>query len=91
MILQKIWSYITFQKQPEFTGSENDKTGNSDIIDGDPDQEKVEDVYYLNEDGTRYTKPKSDGQYLRMMHGINRISILMFIIGMIIVMIKILK
>ncbi|MBL7837238.1 MAG: hypothetical protein JNM67_06965 [Bacteroidetes bacterium] len=32
-----------------------------------------------------------DQKYLRMMHGINRISILMFLVGMIIVIAKILK
>jgi len=52
-MLKKIWSYISFKKQPEF-GQEN----------------------------------KS---YLRMMHGINRISILMFIVGLIVVIFKIFK
>lgn len=52
-MLKKIWSYITFKKQPEYGGESK--------------------------------------SYLRMMHGINRISILMFLIGMIIVIIKILK
>ncbi|MEZ4803993.1 MAG: DUF6728 family protein [Bacteroidia bacterium] len=52
-MFKKIWSYITFQKQPDM--------GNED---------------------------KSS---LRLMHGINRISILMFLIGMVIVIIKIFK
>ena len=52
-MFKKIWSYLTFKKQPEF-GQE-------------------------------------DKSYLRMMHGINRISILMFLIGMIFVLIKIFK
>jgi hypothetical protein len=52
-MLKKIWSYISFKKQPEF-GQE-------------------------------------DKSYLRMMHGINRISILMFIVGIIVVLLKILK
>jgi hypothetical protein len=52
-MLKKIWSYITFKKQPEF-GQE-------------------------------------DKSYLKMMHGINRISILMFLVGIIIVIIKIIR
>lgn len=52
-MLKKIWSYITFQKQPQFEGK--------------------------------------DPSFLRMMHGINRISILMFLIGMVFVLIKIIK
>jgi len=52
-MLKKLWSYLTFQKQPEFE--------------------------------------KADKSYLRMMHGINRISILMFLIGMVFVVIRIFK
>ncbi len=52
-MFKKIWSYITFKKQPEF-GQE-------------------------------------DKSYLKMMHGINRISILMFLIGIVIVIIKIIR
>jgi hypothetical protein len=52
-MLKKLWSYISFKKQPEF-GQE-------------------------------------DKSFLRMMHGINRISILMFIVGIIVVIIKIFK
>ncbi len=74
MILQKIWSYITFRKQPEFTEDENVPSINENNT--------------LDESGT---KGKDTGSYLKMMHGINRISILMFIIGMIIVIIKIFK
>lgn len=52
-MFKKIWSYITFKKQPELGGPDN--------------------------------------KYLKMMHGINRISILMFLVGVIIVIVKILK
>ena len=52
-MLKKIWSYISFKKQP----------------DGE----------------------KGNNSYLKMMHGINRISILMFIVGIIIVLIKAFK
>lgn len=52
-MFKKIWSYITFQKQPEFG--------------------------------------QQDKSYLRMMHGINRISILMFLIGMVFVIIRMFK
>ncbi len=75
MILQKIWSYITFQKQPEFREEEN----NLDINETDTIDE------------FRETGERKNVSYLKMMHGINRLSILMFIIGMIIVMIKIFK
>jgi hypothetical protein len=74
MILQKIWSYITFKKQPEFKENE--------------DQPSVNDSDTIDEFGTQ---DKDSGSYLRMMHGINRISIFMFIIGMIIVIIKLLR
>lgn len=74
MILQKIWSYITFKKQPEFRNNENEPLNTEE---GPLDE---------------YGKPRDNGaSYLKMMHGINRISLLMFIIGMIIVIIKILK
>jgi hypothetical protein len=73
MILQKIWSYITFRKQPDFRDEESLNINGADIID-------------------EHDRPSDKGgSYLKMMHGINRISILMFIIGMIIVIIKILK
>ncbi len=52
-MFKKIWSYLTFKKQPEFE--------------------------------------QADKSYLKMMHGINRISILMFLIGMIVVIIKIVR
>jgi hypothetical protein len=52
-MFKKIWSYLTFKKQPEY-GQEG----------------------------------KS---YIRIMHGINRISIIMFLIGIIIVIVKIVK
>lgn len=52
-MFKKIWSYLTFKKQPEYEGK--------------------------------------DGKYLSMMHGINRISIIIFLIGIIIVLIKLLK
>jgi hypothetical protein len=74
MILQKLWSYITFKKQPEF----RDET--PDIGLNDPD--------IVDE---RDQPERNNGSYLKMMHGINRISIMMFIIGMIIVLIKIFK
>lgn len=51
-MFKKIWSYITFQKQPEMEG---------------------------------------DQKYLRMMHNINRISILMFLIGIVVVVLKAFK
>jgi hypothetical protein len=68
MILQKIWSYITFKKQPEFRDDTNSPDGNASGREGN-----------------------NDGSYLKMMHGINRISIIMFLIGMIIVLFKIFK
>jgi hypothetical protein len=52
-MFKKIWSYLTFKKQPEFE--------------------------------------QADKSYLKMMHGINRISILMFLIGMVVVIIKIVR
>ncbi len=52
-MFKKIWSYLTFKKQPEY-----------DHVD------------------------KSS---LKMMHGINRLSIIMFLIGMIIVIAKIIR
>jgi hypothetical protein len=67
MILQKIWSYITFKKQPEF-GADGSRDGDTSGKEGN-----------------------NDRSYLKMMHGINRISIIMFLIGMIIVIIKIFK
>ncbi|MES2616472.1 MAG: DUF6728 family protein [Bacteroidota bacterium] len=54
-MFKKIWSYITFKKQPE------------------------------------YGKEGENKSYLKMMHGINRISILMFLVGIIIVIVKILS
>ncbi len=71
MILKKIWSYITFRKQPEF-GQGNEASKEAENVPGD--KEGV-----------------TDRSYLRMMHGINRISIIMFILGMIIVLVKLLK
>ncbi len=71
-MLKKIWSYLTFQKQPEFNNRNTDVSAAGDVI-----------------DGQRQTN--GNNSYLRMMHGINRISIFMFLIGMIIVIIKILK
>jgi hypothetical protein len=50
MILKKLWSYITFQKQ-EGNGS----------------------------------------SYLKMMHGINRISILMFLVAIVVMFVKFCK
>jgi hypothetical protein len=73
MILQKIWSYITFKKQPEFR-----------------DQDSL-DTNGQGADEASGNEKKYDGSYLKMMHGINRISIIMFLIGMIIVLIKIFK
>ena len=71
-MLKKIWSYLTFQKQPEFNQQNRDLSDSNGVIDGErPNQ--------------------GNNSYLRMMHGINRISIFMFLIGMIIVLIKILK
>lgn len=71
-MLKKIWSYLTFQKQPEFNNRNQDVSSAGDVIDGE--------------------RPSNgNNSYLRMMHGINRISIFMFLIGMIIVIIKILK
>ena len=52
-MLKKIWSYISFKKNPESANGSN--------------------------------------SYLKMMHGINRLSILMFLIGMIVVLIKAFK
>lgn len=52
-MFKKIWSYITFKKQPQAEGK--------------------------------------DSSYLKMMHGINRISIIIFLIGIIFVLIKLLK
>ncbi|HEY1047292.1 MAG TPA: DUF6728 family protein [Bacteroidia bacterium] len=37
------------------------------------------------------TEGVENNSYLRMMHGINRISIIMFLLGMIVVLIKIFK
>ncbi|MFM6984101.1 MAG: DUF6728 family protein [Chitinophagaceae bacterium] len=71
-MLKKIWSYITFQKQPEFNNRTTDVSAAGDVIDGE-------------------RQTNGNNSYLRMMHGINRISIFMFLIGMIIVIIKILK
>lgn len=72
MLLKKIWSYLTFQKQPEFKNRITDLSSDNAVIDGEREHQ-------------------SNNSYLRMMHGINRISIFMFLIGMIIVIIKILK
>lgn len=45
-------------------------------------------LYYLNP-LTMFRKPPADaGINLKMMHGINRISIFMFLIGLVIVLIK---
>lgn len=72
MLLKKIWSYLTFQKQPEFKNRSTDLSSDNGVIDGERQEQ-------------------GSNSYLRMMHGINRISIFMFLIGMIIVIIKILK
>jgi len=75
MILQKIWSYITFRKQPEFREENQELNFNSsDTIDDQSPSNAGKDI-----------------SYLKMMHGINRISIFMFIIGLIVVIIKIFK
>jgi hypothetical protein len=71
-ISKKIWSYLTFQKQPEFE-SQTDKIADNHA-DKSVDSNSIKNM-----------------SYLKMMHGINRISIIMFLIGMIIVVIKITK
>lgn len=72
-ISKKIWSYLTFQKQPEFENQTSDKIAEN------------------NADDTTNSNSINNMSYLKMMHGINRISIVMFLIGMIIVVIKITK
>ncbi len=71
-MFKKIWSYLTFQKQPEYN-NDNISVDDTDIIDRDN------------------AKKQGSNLNLRLMHGINRISIFMFLIGIIIVIIKILK
>ncbi len=75
-IISKLWSYITFQKQKEYQNTEQNKPNNLEIVDS-------ESVTNENE--------FQGMSYLKMMHGINRISIIMFLIGIIIVIIKVTK
>lgn len=75
-ILKKIWSYLTFQKQPDFE-VENETPANHEHL---VSEEREQGFIKLPE-----------RKFTSMMHGINRISILMFIIGIIVVVIKILK
>ena len=79
MILKKIWSYLTFEKQPEFENDINapEKTAEHLIADDETEPSPL--------------KKMADTKFLSMMHGINRISIIMFIFGIIVVVIKILK
>ncbi len=73
MILQKLLSYLSFKKQPEF----NKETQNNDNMNG---TDNISDETSFK-----------NMSYLKMMHGINRISIIMFLIGMVIVVMKIIK
>lgn len=75
MIFKKIWSYLSFQKQPDFETNYNDDIG----------KETTDE----NSENSFIKLPER--KFTSMMHGINRISILMFIIGIIVVIIKILK
>ena len=45
-------------------------------------------LYYLNPLTLFEKKDKKDGFNLRMMHGINRISILLFLIGLLLLLYK---
>jgi hypothetical protein len=74
-ILKKMWHYLSLKKDPEFKVEEDDKA----LINQHLDEEGREEV------------PQNNGSFLRTMHTINRISIFMFIIGIIIVIIKIIK
>ncbi len=75
MILKKIWSYISFQKQPDFESEYNQIIGKETT-----DENSEQGFIKLPE-----------RKFTSMMHSINRISIAMFLIGIIVVLIKILK
>ncbi len=79
MIFKKIWSYLTFQKQPEFE-SDNNYSATENLTDADDKSSAPGIIKKLN-----------DTKYLSMMHTINRISIIMFLIGIIVIVIKLLK
>jgi len=76
MIFKKIWSYLTFQKQPDFETNNEINANHEHLI----REEKEEGFIKLPE-----------RKFTSMMHGINRISIFMFIFGIIVVIIKLLK
>lgn len=52
---------------------------------------KSEDGEIMQVDVNNKTQSKSSNINLKMMHGINRISIIMFIIGFIVVIVKLIK
>jgi hypothetical protein len=74
-ILKKIWHYVSLKKDPEIKIEKDDQS----FINQHFDEEGREVI------------PENNGSYLRAMHTINRISIFMFIIGIIVVIIKIIK
>lgn len=74
-ILKKIWHYVSLKKDPEFKTDRDETSGINEHF-GEEERTEI---------------PENNGSYLRAMHRINRISIFMFIIGIIIVIIKIIK